>query len=106
MCVFVGLFCFKDDRLVGIVVEASASRAEDPGFESRLRRVFFQGRVIPVVLQWLPCQALGVIGSALALVGPAPVCCDPENPDTTRYCRSPLLPRPFFFLFYSLSFFF
>ena len=28
------------DRLVGLVVKASASRAEDPGFESRLRRDF------------------------------------------------------------------
>ena len=28
-------------RLVGVVVKASASRAEDPGFESRLRRDFF-----------------------------------------------------------------
>ena len=27
-------------RLVGLVVKASASRAEDPGFESRLRRHF------------------------------------------------------------------
>ena len=27
---------------------ASASRAEGPGFESRLRRDFFRGRVIPV----------------------------------------------------------
>ena len=27
-------------------------------------------------LQWLPCQALGVIGSALALVGPVSVYCD------------------------------
>ena len=27
--------------LVGLVVKASASRAEDPGFESRLRRDFF-----------------------------------------------------------------
>ena len=27
-------------RLVGLVVKASASRAEDPGFESRLRRNF------------------------------------------------------------------
>ena len=26
------------DRLVGLVVKASASRAEDPGFESHLRR--------------------------------------------------------------------
>ena len=29
------------DCLVGLVVKASASRAEDPGFESRLRRDFF-----------------------------------------------------------------
>ena len=28
-------------RLVGLVVKASAWRAEDPGFESRLRRDFF-----------------------------------------------------------------
>ena len=28
------------DRLVGLVVKVSASRAEDPGFESRLRRDF------------------------------------------------------------------
>ena len=28
------------DCLVGLVVKASASRAEDPGFESRLRRIF------------------------------------------------------------------
>ena len=28
------------DRLVGLVVKASASRAEDPGFESHLRRDF------------------------------------------------------------------
>ena len=29
------------NRLVGLVVKASASRAEYPGFESRLRRDFF-----------------------------------------------------------------
>ena len=54
--------------------KASASRAEDPGFESCLRRDFFRGRVVPVTskltLQWLPCQAPGVIGSALGLIGP------------------------------------
>ena len=33
-------------RLVGLVVKASASRAEDPGLESRLRQDFFRGRVI------------------------------------------------------------
>ena len=31
----------QPDRLVGLVVKASASRAEDPGFESRWRRDFF-----------------------------------------------------------------
>ena len=29
------------DRLVGLMVKASASRAEDPGFKSRFRRDFF-----------------------------------------------------------------
>ena len=29
------------DRLVGLVVKASTSRTEGPGFESRLRRDFF-----------------------------------------------------------------
>ena len=32
---------FVGDRLVGLVVKASTSRAEGPGFESRLRRDFF-----------------------------------------------------------------
>ena len=32
---------FLSDRLVGLVVKASASRAEGPWFESRLRRDFF-----------------------------------------------------------------
>ena len=40
----------------------------------------FPGRVIPVTskvaLQWLSCQAPGVIGSALGLVGPVSVYCD------------------------------
>ena len=31
----------QDDRLVGLVVKASTSRAEDPGFDSCLRRDFF-----------------------------------------------------------------
>ena len=37
-CLF-GFLC-GDDRLGGLVVKASASRAEGPGFESRLRRDF------------------------------------------------------------------
>ena len=67
------------DRFVGLVVKASASRAEDPRFDSRLRVGIFPGRVIPVTyklaLQWLPCLAPGVLGSALGLVGPVPVYC-------------------------------
>ena len=76
------LFCFVafEYRLVGIVVKAFSSREEDPGFESSLRRDSFRGRVIPVTsklaLQWLPCQAPGVKGSALGLVGPVSVYCD------------------------------
>ena len=35
-------------RLVGLVVKASASRAADPGFESRFLHCIFQGRVTPV----------------------------------------------------------
>ena len=60
--------------------KTSVSRAEDPGFEFRLRRDFFRGRVIPVTYklepQWLPCRAPGVIGSAPGLVGPMSVYCD------------------------------
>ena len=41
-----------EDRLVGLVVKASASEVEGLGFESRLRRFFVcffsSGRVIPV----------------------------------------------------------
>ena len=69
-----------EDHLVGLVVKTSASRAEGPGFDSRLRRDFFRGRVIPVTsklaLQWLPCQANGVLGSVLGLVGLVSVYCD------------------------------
>ena len=61
------------------MVRASASRAEDPGFESHLR-LDFPGQVIPMTqkltLQWLPCQEPGVIGSALGLVGLLSVYCD------------------------------
>ena len=49
-----GMWCFQSAnntsmekceryRLVGLVVKASASRAEDPGFQSRLRRDFSSG---------------------------------------------------------------
>ena len=66
----------QEDRLTGLVVKASASGAEDPGFQSRLNRGIFPGRVIPVTsklaLQWLP----GIVGSASGLVGPVSVYCD------------------------------
>ena len=38
---FRGTPSLQADRLVGLVVKASASRAEGPGFESGLRRDFF-----------------------------------------------------------------
>ena len=57
-------------RLDGLVVKASESRAEDPVFESAGS---FPGRIISVTsklaLQWLPCQAPGIIGSVMGLVG-------------------------------------
>ena len=59
-------------RLVGLVVKASASREEDPGFKSRLRQYFFGSSHtsdLKLALQWLPCQAPGVLGSVLGLVG-------------------------------------
>ena len=52
--------------LVGLVVRRPP-RAEDSGFESRLQKL---------ALQWLPCQAPGVLGSALGLVSPVSVYCD------------------------------
>ena len=60
----------------------SAPRAEGPGFESHLRQWNFSGPSrtsdlhYKVALQWLPCQAPGVIGSTLGLVGPVSVFCD------------------------------
>ena len=58
------------------MVKASASGAEDPAFESRLRRDFSGSSHtsdLKLALQWLPCQAPGVIGSVLGLVGPVSV---------------------------------
>ena len=57
-----------ENRLVGLVVEASASTVEGPRNRFPLASWdFFRGRVLPVTstlaLQWLPCQAPGVIGS-------------------------------------------
>ena len=69
------VYCFA-----GLVVTASVSRAADLGFNSRFHRGSFPGRVVPVtstvVLQWLPCQAPGVIGSVLGPVSLVSVYCD------------------------------
>ena len=55
------------------MVKASLSRAADPGFDSRFLSGDFSGSVILVTLksahQWLPCQAPGVIKSAVRLIG-------------------------------------
>ena len=69
-------FLFGAYLFVGLVVKASASGAEDPGFESRLRRDFSGSTNtsdLKLALQWLPCQAPGIIGSALGLVCPVSV---------------------------------
>ena len=66
------------DRLAGLVAKASASGAEDPGFESRLRRDF-SGSSHTGDLKIgtpVPCLAPGITGSALGLVGPVSVYCD------------------------------
>ena len=71
---------FAENRLVGLLVKASPTRAEDPGFDFRLRRGDFSGSShtsdLKLALQWLPCQAPGVTGSALGLVGSVSVYCD------------------------------
>ena len=72
-------FC-KPDTHVGLVVKVSASRTADPGFKSPSALGDFSGRVTTVAqklaLQWPPCQASRVTGSALGLVDPVSVYCD------------------------------
>ena len=62
-------------RVVGLVVKASASRAEDPEIESRRD---FSGSSHTCDLKiGTPVATLpGVIGSALGLVGPVSAYCD------------------------------
>ena len=68
------------DRLVGLVVKASASRVADPRFVSRLRHWDFSRSShtsnLEIVLQWLPCQESGIIVSVLGLVGLMSIYCD------------------------------
>ena len=60
---------------LGVRLDSGRSRVRIPPVTG-----FFRGRVIPVTqklaLHWLPCQAPGVIGSALGLVGAVSVYCD------------------------------
>ena len=67
------------DRLVGLVVRCPPRERKTPSSNPACKGIF-RGRVIPVTqklaLQWLPCQAPDVIGSALGLVGPVSVYCD------------------------------
>ena len=66
------------DHLAGLVVKASTSGVEDPGFESRLQRDFSRVE-LKLALQWLPCQVPGMIGLVLGLVGPVSVYCDVDS---------------------------
>ena len=64
-------------RLVGLMVKASASGTEDPGFEFRLRRDFSRSSHnsdLKLALQCLHCQAPAI--TVLGLVGPVSVYCD------------------------------
>ena len=67
------------NRLIGLVVRASASRAEGPGFKSRLCRDFSGFESYHWLKNWhssgYPARP-GVIGSVLGLVGPVSVYCD------------------------------
>ena len=74
VCVCVSLsLSLSLSSLVGLLIKASASRGEDPGLESRLRRIVLgsshtsdQKTGTPVAARKAP----GVIGSVLGLVGP------------------------------------
>ena len=72
-------FFYNSDRLVGLVVRCPPRERKIP-VRIPFAPGFFRGRVIPVTsklaLQWLPCMAPGVIGSALGLIGPVSVNCD------------------------------
>ena len=74
VCVYVRCIC-----LIGLVVRASASGAEDPEFNSRLCHGDFSGSSHTsdrLALQWLPYQVPSIIGSVLGLVGTVSVFCD------------------------------
>ena len=66
-------------RLVGLVVKASARERKIPGSNPVYDGIFaglsHTSDLKKLALQWLPCQAPGVIGSLLGLVGPVSVYC-------------------------------
>ena len=63
--------------LAGLVIKASASGAEDPGFESCLQRDFSGSRHTSDIKIGTPVAAApGVIGSALGLFHSVSVYCD------------------------------
>ena len=66
---------FLCNRFIDLVVKASTSRAEEHGFESRLRQDFF-GVELYLDSSGYPARRLAFIGSALELVGPVSAYCD------------------------------
>ena len=71
----IGAYC-----LVGLVVKASTSRAEDPRFESCLCQDFSRVESYQWLKNWhssgYPAGCLVFIGSVLGLVGPVSAYCD------------------------------
>ena len=76
---FTSHFLWIAHRLAGLVVKASASGAEDPGFESHLRRDFSGSSHTNDLKFGTPVAILtGIwhVGSALGLISPVSVYCD------------------------------
>ena len=68
------------DRLVGPVARRPPRERKIPGSNLAWADIFsgssHTSDLKKMALQWLPCQAPGVIGPALGLVGPVSVYCD------------------------------
>ena len=67
------------DRLVGLVIRRLPRERKIPGSNPACDGIFSGSSYTnesKLALQWLSCQAPGVIGSALGLVGPVSVHCD------------------------------
>ena len=64
------------DRLIGLVVRRPLRERKIPGSNPACAQIFSGSSHtsdLKLALQWLPCQAPGVIGSVLGLVGPVSV---------------------------------